>query len=142
MAKNNFDETVNSLFKGLNHVMSTKTVVGEPQYIGDTTIIPLMDVSFGMGAGANNRDKSDSGTGGIGGKMSPSAVLVIKNDQIRVVNVKNQDAVTKIIDMVPGTVDKVSNLIKGFRQGSDPEVDAAIDVKIHEDSVREEIKND
>ena len=142
MAKNNFDETVNSLFKGLNHVMSTKTVVGEPQYIGDTTIIPLMDVSFGMGAGANNRDKSDSGTGGIGGKMSPSAVLVIKDDQIRVVNVKNQDAVTKIIDMVPGTVDKVSNLIKGFRQGSDPEVDAAIDVKIHEDSVREEIKND
>ncbi len=142
MAKNNFDETVNSLFKGLNHVLSTKTVVGEPEFIGDTTIIPLMDVSFGMGAGANNKDKSDSGTGGIGGKMSPSAVLVIKDGQIRVVNVKNQDAVTRIIDMVPGAVNNISNVIKGFGKGSDPEVDAVVEEKIHEESVREEIKND
>ena len=142
MAKNNFDETVNSLFKGLNHVLSTKTVVGEPEFIGDTTIIPLMDVSFGMGAGANNKDKSDSGTGGIGGKMSPSAVLVIKDGQIRVVNVKNQDAVTRIIDMVPGAVNNISNVIKGFGKGSDPEVDAVVEEKIREESVREEIKND
>ncbi len=142
MAKNNFDETVNSLFKGLNHVLSTKTVVGEPEFIGDTTIIPLMDVSFGMGAGANNKDKSDSGTGGIGGKMSPSAVLVIKDGQIRVVNVKNQDAVTRIIDMVPGAVNNISNVIKGFGKGSDPEVDAVVEEKIHEESVREEIKNE
>ncbi|MBQ6393431.1 MAG: GerW family sporulation protein [Eubacterium sp.] len=142
MAKNNFDETVNSLFKGLNHVMSTKTVVGEPQFIGDTTIIPLMDVSFGMGAGANNKDKSDSGTGGIGGKMSPSAVLVIKDNQFRVVNVKNQDAITKIIDMVPGAVNNISNVIKGFHKGSDPEVDAIVEETIKADSVREEIKNE
>ena len=142
MAKNNFDETVNALFKGLNHVMSTKTVVGEPQFIGDTTIIPLMDVSFGMGAGANNKDKSDSGTGGIGGKMSPSAVLVIKDNQIRVVNVKNQDAVTKIIDMVPGAVNNISNVIKGFHKGSDEKVDAIVEETINADSVREEIKNE
>ena len=142
MAKNNFDETVNSLFKGLNHVLSTKTVVGEPEFIGDTTIIPLMDVSFGMGAGANNKDKSDSGTGGIGGKMSPSAVLVIKDDQFRVVNVKNQDAITKIIDMVPGAVNNISNVIKGFHKGSDPEVDSIVEETINADSVREEIKNE
>lgn len=142
MAKNNFDETVNSLFKGLNQVMSTKTVVGEPQFIGDTTIIPLMDVSFGMGAGANNKDKSDSGTGGIGGKMSPSAVLVIKENQIRVVNVKNQDAITKIIDMVPDTVNRVSSFIKGFREEPNPQVEAVVEEKIHEESVREEIKNE
>ena len=142
MAKNNFDETVNSLFKGLNHVMSTKTVVGDPQFIGDTTIIPLMDVSFGMGAGANNKDKSDSGTGGIGGKMSPSAVLVIKDNQFRVVNVKNQDAVTRIIDMVPGAVNNISNVIKGFHKGSDPEVDSIVEETINADSVREEIKNE
>ena len=142
MAKNNFDETVNSLFKGLNHVMSTKTVVGEPQFIGDTTIIPLMDVSFGMGAGANNKDKSDRGTGGIGGKMSPSAVLVIKDNQFRVVNVKNQDAITKIIDMVPGAVNNISNVIKGFHKGSDPEVDSIVEEMINADSVREEIKNE
>ncbi len=142
MANNNFGETVYSLFKGLDQVMSTKTVVGEPQKVGDSTIIPLMDVSFGMGAGAFNKDRSDRGTGGIGGKMSPSAVLVIRDGDIRVVNVKNQDAVTKLIDMVPGTVNKVTSLIKGRGLGEDPEVKAVVDETINADSVREEIKND
>ncbi len=142
MANNNFGETVYSLFKGLDQVMSTKTVVGEPQKVGDSTIIPLMDVSFGMGAGAFNKDRSDRGTGGIGGKMSPSAVLVIRDGDIRVVNVKNQDAVTKLIDMVPGTVNKVTSLIKGRGLSEDPEVKAVVDETINADSVREEIKND
>ena len=142
MAKNNFEETIQSLFKGLDVVMSTKTVVGQPQYIGDTVIIPLMDVSFGMGAGASNKDLSDKGTGGIGGKMSPTAVLVIKDNEIRVVNVRNQDPVMKLIDMVPGTVNKVTNLIKGHGIKEDPEVQLAVDETLNADSVREEIKND
>ena len=51
MDKQNFDTTVNSLFSGMDHVLSSKTVVGEPQVIGDTIILPLVDISFGMGAG-------------------------------------------------------------------------------------------
>lgn len=38
--------------------------------------------------------------------MAPSAVLVIQNGHARLVNVKNQDALTKIFDMVPDLVDK------------------------------------
>ena len=74
--------------------------------------------------------------------MSPSAVLVIKDNQFRVVNVKNQDAITKIIDMVPGAVNNISNVIKGFHKGSDPEVDSIVEETINADSVREEIKNE
>ena len=74
MANSNFDQTVQSLFQGLDHVISTKTVVGEPQVIGDTIILPLVDVSFGMGAGAFSKENSSNGAGGIGGKMSPSAI--------------------------------------------------------------------
>ena len=40
--------------------------------------------------------------------MSPSAVLVIKNGQTKLVNIKNQDAVTKVLDLVPDIVDKFS----------------------------------
>ena len=57
MDKQNFDTTVNSLFGGMDHVLSSKTVVGEPQVIGDTIILPLVDISFGMGAGAFSGDK-------------------------------------------------------------------------------------
>ena len=44
--------------------------------------------------------------GGMGGKVTPSAVLVIKNDSTRLINIKNQDAITKILDMVPDLLDR------------------------------------
>ena len=69
--------------------------------MGDTIIVPLVDVSFGVGASAKTEEKKNSGGGGMGGKISPSAVLVISNGTTRLVNVKNQDSVTKILDMDP-----------------------------------------
>ena len=111
MAENkaNFDGLVNSLLKGMDAALSTKTVVGSPTQIGDgTVIIPLVDVSFGFaaGAGANAQKDTNSGAGGLGGKMSPSAILVIKDGNVKIINVKNQDTVTKVLDMLPELVDK------------------------------------
>lgn len=106
--ENQFQGVVDSLLKGMNTVLTTKTVVGEATKIGDTIILPLVDVSFGVGAGAGNSSQkgSASGAGGLGGKMTPSAVLVIQNGVVKLVNVKNQDTVTKVLDMVPDMVDK------------------------------------
>ncbi len=111
MADNNqFQGVVDSLLRGMDSVLSTKTVVGEATTIGDTIILPLVDVSFGVGAGAgsNGSKNSTSGAGGLGGKMTPSAVLVIKNGTTKLVNIKNQDTVTKILDMVPDIVERLS----------------------------------
>ncbi len=106
--ENEFRGVVESLLKGMDTVLSTKTVVGEATTVGDTIILPLVDVTFGVGAGAgsNNQKGSASGAGGLGGKMTPSAVLVIKNGSVKLVNIKNQDTVTKILDMIPDLVDK------------------------------------
>lgn len=106
--KENFQGVVESLLKGMDTVLSTKTVVGEATQVGDTIILPLVDVSFGVGAGAGNNGQknSASGAGGLGGKMTPSAVLVIKDGSTKLVNIKNQDTVTKILDMIPDIVDK------------------------------------
>ena len=49
--KNDFNETVASLFKGMDSFLSAKTVVGEAVHVNDTIILPLVDVSFGVGAG-------------------------------------------------------------------------------------------
>lgn len=119
---NQFDGLVDSLLKGMDTALSTKTVVGEPTQIGDTIILPLVDVSFGFGAGAgsNGQKNSASGAGGLGGKMSPSAVLVIKNGMTKLVNVKNQDTMTKLLDMLPDLVDKFTN--KDKEQMTDKEV--------------------
>lgn len=119
--KNTFESTVSSLFQGMDHFISSKTVVGDAITVGDTIILPLVDVSFGVGAGASASDNKNNGAGGLGGKISPSAVLVIKDGNIRLVNVKNQDAVTKVLDMVPDFVNKFTSGKK-----SDPEVDKAV----------------
>ena len=104
--KDNFQGVVESLLKGMDSVLSTKTVVGQPTQIGDTIILPLVDVTFGVGAGAGDGSQKKTGAGGLGGKMTPSAVLVIKDGNTKLVNIKNQDAVTKILDMIPDIVEK------------------------------------
>ncbi len=108
---NQFEGVVESLLNGMNSVLSAKTVVGEPTQVGDTIILPLVDVSFGIGAGAgaNGTKNTTSGAGGMGGKMTPSAILVIKNGTARLVNIKNQDAVTKVLDMLPDLVEKFTS---------------------------------
>ena len=107
--ENNFKDTVNSLFKGMDGFVSAKTVVGDAIHVGDTIILPLVDVSFGVGAGAFEGDKKNNGGGGLAGKMSPCAVLVIQNGSTKLVNVKNQDGLTKVLDMVPDFVNKFTS---------------------------------
>lgn len=106
MAENTFNNTVDSLFKGMDNFITTKTVVGDAIHIGDSIILPLVDVSFGVAAGAFSQEKKNNGAGGLGGKMTPSAVLVIQNGQTKLVNIKNQDGMTKILDMVPDFIDR------------------------------------
>ena len=106
MADNSFHTTVESLFKGMDSFITTKTVVGEAIHIEDTILLPLVDVSFGVGAGAFAENAKNNAGGGMGGKISPSAVLVISKNGTRLVNIKNQDAVTKIIDMAPDLISR------------------------------------
>ena len=120
-SSNNISVIVDSLLEGMDAVLASKTVVGEPTKLGDTIILPLVDVTFGVGAGATlgkNEKGSNKGGGGGGltGKMSPSAVIVIKDGSAKLVNIKNQDAVTKIIDLVPDLVDRI------FKKDSKPDI--------------------
>ena len=103
---NNFKATVEALFRGMDGVISSKTVVGDAIHINGTIILPLVDVSFGIGAGSFSGEDKERGMGGIGGKMSPSAMIVIQDGRTRLVNIKNQDTITKILDMVPDVVDR------------------------------------
>lgn len=109
MANNDFQSTVETLFRGMDSFITTKTVVGEAIHMGDTILLPLVDVSFGVGAGASADDKKNNGGGGMGGKVTPSAVLVISNGTTKLVNIKNQDGLTKILDMVPDLINKFSS---------------------------------
>ena len=92
---------------GAEGILTSKTVVGAPVRIGEQIIIPLSDVSIGCGAGANGTDHKDKGAGGFSAKMSPTAILIIKGGQTKVVNIKDQTAITKLVDMIPDVVEKI-----------------------------------
>ena len=110
MADNDFRNTVATLFRGMDNFITSKTVVGDAVNVGnDTVIVPLVDVSFGVGAGAFAGDKRDNGGGGMGGKMTPSAVLVISKGSTKLIDVKSNDGLGKILDMVPDVINKLTN---------------------------------
>ena len=103
MADNYFTSTVEALFKGMDTFVTTKTVVGEAVKVDDTIILPLVDVTCGMAAGSFAESAKQKGAGGMNAKMSPSAILIIQNGVTKLVNIKQQDAMTK---MVPDFVNK------------------------------------
>jgi len=114
MAASNFSESITSLYQGLDKVISSKTVVGDPVEVGGITIIPLVDVQFGMGAGSSgsnggSNEKKAKNQGGLAGKVSPSSVLVIKDGHTRLINIKNQDNITKLLDLVPDVLDRIKD---------------------------------
>ncbi|HAL32244.1 MAG TPA: sporulation protein [Lachnospiraceae bacterium] len=126
-----FDGMITSLMRGMSNFFSTKTVVGEPKKVDDTIIIPLVDVTFGMGTGATTGEKKPGGGGGVGGRMTPSSVLVISKGVTKLVNIRNQDAVTKILDMVPDLVNKFTDKADPAAPGV--ENDDAIEIAFGED---------
>ena len=115
----NLNETVQGLLKGMEGFVTTKSVVGEAIRMDDgTVLLPLVDVSFGVAAGAFNKDAKKSGdskgdtlrdrvAGGLGGKLSPNAILVIKDGNTRLITVKDTDTLTRIVDMAPEVITRV-----------------------------------
>lgn len=111
MANHNTQELLNALFQGLDGFVQSKTVVGEPIVVGNTTLIPLMEVSCGMASGAfmkENQKKGDGGAGAMSSKITPAAILIIQDGRTKLIRVKNEDAFSKIIDMIPEAIDKIT----------------------------------
>ena len=108
----NISENVSTIFEKLELFLKTKTVVGEPLTIGNTTIVPFIDICFGLGTGGGGGSdvKNGQGTGGgagSGAKISPTAVLVIQGDKYELLSFKKTGGLERLIDLVPDIVDKV-----------------------------------
>ncbi|MGN0354039.1 MAG: GerW family sporulation protein [Muricoprocola sp.] len=136
-AENNFQSKVESLFKGMDGFIHSKTVVGDAITVGDTIILPLVDVSFGVAAaameGREEKRNKNNGGGGMGCKMTPSAVLVIQNGTTKLVNVRNQDGLTKVLDMVPDFVNRFASAA-GFTDSSADKGKESKDAQTTEDT--------
>ena len=119
--KDQFALSIETLFQGIDQLVTTKTVVGDAVKVDDAIILPLMDVSCGMAAGAFDENAKKKGFGGMNAKMSPSAILIIQNGSTRLINIKDQNTVNKMLDMVPDLVNRFTggNVTVGQRFSQD-----------------------
>jgi uncharacterized spore protein YtfJ len=109
----NLNESLEVLFSKMENFIASKTVIGDAIHVDDIIIVPLIDISLGVGASAaNNSSKKENSIGGLGAKITPSSVLVIQNNTVQLVNIKNQDSMSKLIDIVPGLLTKLTSLKK------------------------------
>ena len=101
--------TIQALFKGMEGLVQSKTVVGEPFEAGGALIIPLIEITAGLASGALTNPPKNNGAGAMSAKMSPVALLIIQDGKTRLVNVKNQDVFTRLLDLIPEAIDKIKN---------------------------------
>ena len=131
---NEVGNNLDILFNKMENFISSKTVVGDAEKVGEVTLIPLVDVNVGVAAGAGEKGQ---GGGGLGAKIMPSAVIAIYNGNVQLINIKNQDAISKLIDMAPGIVSKL-NFGSAFGKKSDDKDD--VEEEVVEKKVRFEGK--
>ena len=122
---NPVNEMIENTMKNMQSVISVDSVVGNPiKADADTMLIPIAKVSYGFGGGGTDmvgKNDGQSFAGGVGGGTSvkAEAFLVISNGNVRIVPVAaDSSTVDKIVDLVPGMVDKISGF---FNKGKTEE---------------------
>ena len=115
MENSNVKENLEVLFEKFKNMIKVETVVGEAVQIGDPTLVPFVDVTFGFGTGTNHNTANknhECGGGGGGAKMEPSAILVIKGERIELFNIKGNpysSSFDRLIGLVPDLVSKLKS---------------------------------
>jgi len=109
------ENMVKTTLSQIEKVLSSKTVVGEPITVGDSTLIPLLSMGFGFGAGGSAKNEQakqpgGGGTGGAGG-MKPIAIIIVDKDGVRIEPIKSSvaAAIEKLGEKVPDVVEKLAD---------------------------------
>ena len=121
-------DLIEGAIKNIEGLIDSKNIIGEPISAGDgTVIIPVSKVSVGFGGGGSefgskhaSQDKSFGGGIGGGVKLNPEAFLVISNGNVRLISMNGGTSpLDKVIDLVPGMVDKVNDFINKRKTSED-----------------------
>lgn len=118
MGEHPINNMMNTAMEKLKQMVDVNTIVGNPVITEDgVVVIPVSKVSFGMAAGGSEFSSKKEGDtnpfgGGVGAgvSISPVAFLVANNNDIKLLPVGQADPTAKLIDMVPGMVNKITEL--------------------------------
>ena len=102
----------------IKEMVATDQIIGQPITTPDgITIIPVCKVSYGFASGGSDlptktQKQVFGGGGGAGITMEPVAFLVIKEGNVRLMQLSStSNTVDKVVDAVPDVIDKVSGFV-------------------------------
>ncbi len=113
MAEHPINNLMQTTLQKIKELVDASTVVGEPIVTGTTTIIPVSKISYGFASGgsdlpAKKEGELFGGGGGAGATVAPVGFIVITENDVRLLQVEeNKNSAAKLIDMMPGLIDKV-----------------------------------
>ncbi len=118
MENQDITNVMNATMSKIKELVDTNTVIGKPITTPDgIVLIPLSKVSFGFASGgtefAATKDRPGLGAGsGAGVKVEPMGFLIIKDGNVRMLNIApTTNTVDRIIDMAPSVMDRVDAFI-------------------------------
>lgn len=112
----------------LKEMIDVNTIVGDAVETKDgSLIIPISKVSIGFASGgsefcndaksAETKDDFPFGGGsGAGMSVQPVAFLIVKNDQVRLLPVKQTNSIERVVDGIPDLIDEIVGM---FKKGKD-----------------------
>ena len=117
----NLPNMLSDTISRIREMVDVNSVVGQPIVTADgVTIIPVSKISVGFGGGGSDYAKAPAGKdmpfgGGVGGgaKVTPICFLIVKDGNVRMMPVATPANTTadRIVEMVPDTLDKISQFI-------------------------------
>lgn len=119
MADHTLHDLMGVTMDKIRELAASNTIIGDPITTPEgTTILPVSKVTFGVASGGSDfsgkSDKDHFGGGsGAGVTVAPVAFLVIKNGNVRTIQLSGDNAtLDRAITMLPELVDKLSELLK------------------------------
>ncbi len=126
MGETNISNIMDTAMEKLRTVVDSDTIIGKPLEVNGITIIPVSRVSFGMASGGSDfpskttNAKMFGGGGGTGATVSPVCFLVVKGNEVKVLNANAApSSAEKAISAVPEVVDKIASLFKKDKDKDD-----------------------
>ena len=109
--KEEINQQVETMFEKLKDFFTSKTIVGEEIKIGKITLLPIIEVTFGMGSGSGGgkveKQEGSGGGMGMGVKARPSAIVVIKDDEVKLLSLQKSGSLDKLVEKIPEILKKI-----------------------------------
>lgn len=127
MAENKVKDLLGVSMDKIKQMVDVNTIVGDPIYAGNTTIIPVSKVSYGFASGGSDlpmeKDTAKEffgGGSGAGITVTPIAFLCVNETETKLMPVQPcNTAIERAIDLVPTLIEK----FKTFKEEKENESD-------------------